>query len=156
MTVIKDTVVRLDVLITRRGLCSSRTEARQTIEAGLVSIEGTQVTKPSALVDVDADIGVAGSARRYVSRGGEKLEAALARFGVDVENKICLDAGASTGGFTDCLLQHGAKHVTAIDVGHGQLDARLAGDPRVDSREGVNARNLLPEDFPSPFEIVVA
>jgi 23S rRNA (cytidine1920-2'-O)/16S rRNA (cytidine1409-2'-O)-methyltransferase len=126
--------------------------------AGVVLIDEQRVEKPSETVDVNATIRVKGAdnpASRYVGRGGLKMEAALREFNLDVSELTCLDVGASTGGFTDCLLQHGVRRVVAIDVGHNQLDWRLRTDPRVEAREGVNARYLKPEDFNEKFDLIV-
>jgi 23S rRNA (cytidine1920-2'-O)/16S rRNA (cytidine1409-2'-O)-methyltransferase len=112
----------------------------------------SEVIAPDALIRVK---GAGDSASRYVGRGGLKLEAALREFDLDVRGLLCLDVGASTGGFTDCLLQHGARRVVAVDVGHNQLDWRLRQDARVESREGVNARYLRPEDFAEKFDLAV-
>jgi 23S rRNA (cytidine1920-2'-O)/16S rRNA (cytidine1409-2'-O)-methyltransferase len=116
--------------------------------AGLVLVDEQRVDKPGSRVAVDATLRVKGEHLRYVGRGGVKLEAALAAFAIDPEGQCWLDVGASTGGFTDCLLQHGASRVWALDVGHNQLDYRLRTDPRVVVREGINARTLEPADFP--------
>ena len=128
------------------------------IMAGVVLVDEQRVDKPSHQIDPNAAIRIKGNddpATRYVGRGGLKLEAALREFQIDVNEFHCLDVGASTGGFTDCLLQNGAREVVAIDVGHNQLDWRLRNDPRVEVREGVNARYLRPEDFSRKFELVV-
>ncbi len=144
---------RLDVLLAERGLAGSRTEAQRLIRAGEVRVAGQIADKPGAQVATGAEITV--KARpRFVSRGGEKLEAALARFGLDVAGVAAADVGASTGGFTDCLLQHGAHRVYAIDVGYGQLDWRLRNDPRVVVMERTNARYL--ESLPEPVGLVTA
>jgi 23S rRNA (cytidine1920-2'-O)/16S rRNA (cytidine1409-2'-O)-methyltransferase len=132
---------RLDLLLLGRGLAVSREQARARILAGDVAVAGQVVAKPGALITETADIAVR-AGPRFVSRGGEKLAHALDHFGVDVAGVIALDAGASTGGFTDCLLQRGAAHVFAVDVGYGQLDWRLRQDPRVTVLERVNLRNL--------------
>lgn len=126
----------------RRDLAPSRHEARALIEAGSVLVAGAPADKPARLVAPGEPIVVRGPSPPYVSRGGQKLEAALARFGVSVEGLRALDAGASTGGFTDCLLQHGAAQVYAVDVGHGQLDPSIRADPRVYVLERVNVRGL--------------
>ena len=139
---------RLDVELVRRGLASSRTEAQAAVEAGLVTVAGSPATKAASLVAADAAVDVAGTARRYVSRGGDKLRAALDRFGVDVAGADCLDVGASTGGFTDCLLQAGAARVAAVDVGYGQLAWQLRNDERVTVLERTNVRDLRPADLP--------
>ncbi len=126
--------------------------------AGVVLVNEQRVEKPSEKITLDAELRVKGTddpASRYVGRGGLKLEAALREFAVEVEGLTCLDVGASTGGFTDCLLQKGARRVVAIDVGHNQLDWRLRRDERVEVREGVNARYLRPEDFTETFDLVV-
>ena len=124
--------------------------------AGAVLVEEQRVEKPSDLISLDARVRIKGAndpAARYVGRGGVKLEAALREFAIDVNGLLCLDIGASTGGFTDCLLQHGARKVVAIDVGHNQLDWRLRNDARVESREGTNARYLKPEDLGLKFDL---
>jgi 23S rRNA (cytidine1920-2'-O)/16S rRNA (cytidine1409-2'-O)-methyltransferase len=149
---------RIDKLLVERGLAASRTRAQAMVMAGVVLVEEQRVAKPSEIFDDDAPIRIKGAddpASRFVGRGGLKLEAALKAFGIDVRDLVCLDVGASTGGFTDCLLQHGARHVVAIDVGHNQLDWRLRNDPRVESREGVNARYVKPEDFAEQFDLGV-
>lgn len=128
------------------------------IMAGVVLVDEQRVDKPSHQINPNSAIRIKGNddpATRYVGRGGLKLEAALREFQIDVNELHCLDVGASTGGFTDCLLQNGAREVVAIDVGHNQLDWRLRNDPRVEVREGVNARYLRPEDFSRKFELVV-
>ncbi len=126
--------------------------------AGVVLVNEQRAEKPSQQFDPNSPIRIKGSddpTARYVGRGGLKLEAALREFQIDVAGFTCLDVGASTGGFTDCLLQHGAKKVFAVDVGHNQIDWRLRNDPRVEVREGVNARYLEPKDFPQKFDLVV-
>lgn len=139
---------RLDVLLVDRGLAESREKAQALVMAGQVTVDERPAPKPGVLVPEDAAVAVA-LGPKYVSRGGEKLERALEAFGLDVRGLVAADIGASTGGFTDCLLQHGASKVYAIDVGRGQLDYRLRGDPRVVVMEGVNARELpsLPESI---------
>jgi 23S rRNA (cytidine1920-2'-O)/16S rRNA (cytidine1409-2'-O)-methyltransferase len=144
---------RLDLLLVSRGLAPTREKAQAMILAGNVEVEGRRVDKAGTPVDVDAQLRVAGPAHPYVSRGGVKLAAALDAFGVDPAGRICLDVGASTGGFTDCLLQRGARRVYAIDVGHGQLDAKLRSDPRVVVREKVNARFLTQQHVPEGVEL---
>ncbi len=144
---------RLDVLLVERGLAESRTQAQRLIRAGLVRVAGQAADKPGTQVMVSAEITL--QARpRFVSRGGEKLDAALVRFGLDVAGVVAADVGASTGGFTDCLLQHGACRVYAIDVGYGQLDWRLRNDPRVVVMERTNARYL--GSLPEPVGLVTA
>lgn len=140
---------RLDVLLVERGLAESREKAQRLILAGAVRVRGQAADKPGRLYDATVEIELA-AAPRFVSRGGEKLDAAFAAFDLDVGNLVCMDLGASTGGFTDCLLQRGARRVYAVDVGHGQLDWRLRNDPRVVVREGVNARHLTAADFDDP------
>lgn len=135
--------VRVDALLVQRGLAPSRTAAQRLIDAGRVSFEGEALHKPSLLLPENAMVTVAPAPdAEYVSRGGIKLAGALQHTGVDVHGRDCLDIGQSTGGFTDCLLQHGAAKVVGIDVGHGQLHPTLATDARVESHEHVNARHL--------------
>jgi 23S rRNA (cytidine1920-2'-O)/16S rRNA (cytidine1409-2'-O)-methyltransferase len=138
--------LRLDQRVHALGLTESREQARRLIMAGEVLVNGQIVDRPAANVEAEAEI-VLKSRPRFVSRGGEKLDAALEHFGIDVRGLVCADVGASTGGFTDCLLQRGAAKVYAIDVGHGLLDYRLRTDPRVVVMEDTNARHLerLPE-----------
>jgi 23S rRNA (cytidine1920-2'-O)/16S rRNA (cytidine1409-2'-O)-methyltransferase len=133
--------------LVRRGLVPSRARAQSLLMSGVVFVEGTRVDKAGTLVPKDAEIIIKGDSRRYVGRGGVKLEAALDRFKIDVNDRVALDIGASTGGFTDCLLQFGARKVYAIDVGHGQIDWGLRQDKRVVVMEKVNARYLKPEDI---------
>ena len=149
---------RIDKLLVERGLAESRTKAQAMVMAGVVLVNEQRVEKPSHLFDTNSIIRLKGDgdpASRYVGRGGLKLEAALREFQIDVSGFTCLDVGASTGGFTDCLLQHGARRVVALDVGHNQIDWRLRNDPRVEVREGVNARYLKPEDFQERFNLAV-
>jgi 23S rRNA (cytidine1920-2'-O)/16S rRNA (cytidine1409-2'-O)-methyltransferase len=149
---------RIDRLLVERGLAQSRTKAQAMVMAGVVLVGEQRVEKPSESFDPSVEIRIKGSgdpAARYVGRGGLKLEAALEHFRLDVNGLNCLDVGASTGGFTDCLLQHGARRVVALDVGHNQIDWRLRNDPRVEVREGVNARYLRAEDFTEKFELAV-
>ncbi len=144
---------RLDLLLVERGLAESRTLAQRLVMAGRVRVDGQVATKPSQAVSSDSEITVE-AGPRYVSRGGEKLAAALRGFGLQVQGWVCADVGASTGGFTDCLLQHGAVKVYAIDVGRGQLHWKLRQDPRVVVMEGVNARHL--ESLPELVDLVTA
>ena len=144
---------RVDKVLVERGLVESRTRAQALILAGQVLVRDQRVDKPGQLVDPDAEIRIKGETLRYAGRGGLKLEAALREFNIDPDAKNCLDVGASTGGFTDCLLQHGAARVWAIDVGHNQLVWRLRQDSRVVVLEGVNARNLDPGQFPVRFDL---
>lgn len=147
---------RLDLELVRRGLAGSPTEARDAVLAGRVTVAGRPALKPGTLVATAEPIHLAASAPRYVSRGGEKLRAALERFRIDPADLRCLDAGAATGGFTDALLEGGAAHVTAVDVGYGQLAWRLRQDPRVTVLERTNVRDLRPEDLAGPPDLVVA
>ena len=150
--------LRLDKLLVERGLAESRTKAQALVMAGVVLVNDQRASKPSDTVAADAQIRVKGGddpTSRYVGRGGLKLEKALRDFEIDVNGLDCLDVGASTGGFTDCLLQHGARHVIALDVGHNQIDWRLRTDSRVEVRERVNARYLQPDDFPTRFDLAV-
>lgn len=140
--------VRLDAELVRRGLVASRADARRAIESGTVTVSGIPATRPATLVAPGAPIALVGPPARFVSRGGAKLDGALDRLGVAVEGRRWLDAGASTGGFTDCLLDRGAEEVIAVDVGYGQLDWRLRNDERVVVMERVNVRYLRPEDLP--------
>ncbi|MGH2611200.1 MAG: TlyA family RNA methyltransferase, partial [Tepidiformaceae bacterium] len=144
--------VRADVLLVERGLAETRERARQLIMAGRARVGTTTLVKPATMLDSGAAIEV-DEPERYVSRGAHKLEAALRAFGMDPTALRCLDVGASTGGFTDCLLQHGATSVIAVDVGRAQLHARLRDDPRVTLMDGVNARNL--PELP-PIDLFVA
>ncbi len=145
---------RLDKVIKQRRLIRSRSRAQRMIEAGRVKVDGRIVDRPGHPIDPEAEIEILAFAT-YVGRGGEKLEAALERFRIEARGKVCLDVGASTGGFTDCLLQRKAAKVYAIDVGHDQLHPSLRRDPRVVVREGLNARYLEPEDLGEPIDLVV-
>jgi 23S rRNA (cytidine1920-2'-O)/16S rRNA (cytidine1409-2'-O)-methyltransferase len=147
---------RLDTELVRRGLASSPGEAEAAVLEGRVTVSGRPADKPSTLVAPAESVELVTAARRFVSRGGDKLEAALERFGVDVAGRDCLDAGSSTGGFTDCLLQRGAAHVVAVDVGYGQLAWSLRSDDRVSVLERTNVRDLGPEHLPVPPAVVVA
>jgi len=146
---------RLDALLFARGLAPSRERARALVLAREVTVDGVPATRAAALVSADAEVAVRAPAP-YVSRGGEKLAHALLRSGLDVRGARCLDVGASTGGFTDCLLQHGAAEVVAVDVGYGQLAQRLRDDPRVEVRERTNARTMPPLDPPAGVATVDA
>jgi 23S rRNA (cytidine1920-2'-O)/16S rRNA (cytidine1409-2'-O)-methyltransferase len=146
---------RLDQLLVERGLFASRERARRAVMAGTIEVGGRRVDKPGTPVSDTAEVRVIAEAEPFVSRGGRKLAAALDRFGIDPSGWRCLDVGASTGGFTDCLLQRGAARVTALDVGYGLIDDRLRRDPRVELRERVNARHLAADAFDSPFDLVV-
>jgi 23S rRNA (cytidine1920-2'-O)/16S rRNA (cytidine1409-2'-O)-methyltransferase len=146
---------RLDQALFRRGLCDSREMAKRLILAGEVRVEGLEGNlKPGQKVDEDAEI-VVKSRPKFVGRGGLKLEKALDEFAIPVEGKVVLDAGSSTGGFTDCCLQRGASKVYAYDVGKNQLAWKLRNDDRVVSREGINLRHLVPEDLPEQVDLVV-
>jgi 23S rRNA (cytidine1920-2'-O)/16S rRNA (cytidine1409-2'-O)-methyltransferase len=147
--------MRLDKLLLERGVTTSRERAQALILAGKVLVNGQKVEKAGAGVEGSADIRLLGADLKYVSRGGLKLEAALEHWQIDVIGKICLDVGTSTGGFTDCLLQHGAAHVIAVDTGHGQIDFRLRQDTRVRLLEKTNARYLTPQQVGEAVELVV-
>ena len=147
---------RVDRLLVERGLAPTRTRAQALVMAGRVLAGERRVEKASETFPPDAPLRVRGGddpAARYVGRGGLKLEKALEEFRLDPSGFVCLDVGASTGGFTDCLLQHGARRVVAVDVGHNQIDWRLRTDPRVEVREGVNARHLRAEEFDECFDL---
>lgn len=146
---------RLDLLLVERGLFATREQSRRAIMAGQIEVDGHRLDKPGTAVGPDAAVKLIGTREPFVSRGGRKLDAALEAFGIEVEGKVALDVGASTGGFTDCLLQRGAARVYAVDVGYGQLDQRLREDPRVMVRERVNARRLDREIVPEPVALVV-
>jgi 23S rRNA (cytidine1920-2'-O)/16S rRNA (cytidine1409-2'-O)-methyltransferase len=151
------TRIRLDSLLVARGLAASRDRAQALILAGQVRVDGTVVSKAGTPVAENSDISVAQADHPYVGRGGVKLAHALDVFGIDVTGALALDVGASTGGFSDVLLQRGARRVVALDVGHGQLDWKLRSDPRVHVLERVNARHLTPADLPEDarqFDIV--
>jgi 23S rRNA (cytidine1920-2'-O)/16S rRNA (cytidine1409-2'-O)-methyltransferase len=145
---------RLDVVLVEQGLFASREQAKRAIMAGEVRCGDQVLNKSSVLVPHDAHLTIA-TPPKYVGRGGLKLEGALEHFGIDPAGAIALDIGASTGGFTDCLLQRGAAKVYAIDVGHGQLAWKIRSDPRVDAREHLNARHLTRADIPQPIDICV-
>jgi 23S rRNA (cytidine1920-2'-O)/16S rRNA (cytidine1409-2'-O)-methyltransferase len=147
---------RLDTELVRRGLAGSRTEAQDAVRAGLVNVGGRLAAKPSTLVDPAEPLAVSRPARRFVSRGGDKLAAALERFDLDPAGLDCLDAGASTGGFTDCLLGRGAARVIAVDVGYGQLAWKLRQDTRVTVLERTNARDIDPSSMPFRPALVTA
>ena len=138
---------RLDVLLVNKGFSESREKAKRTIMAGIVYVNGEKEDKAGTTFDPEVEIEVRGNVLPYVSRGGLKLEKAIKEFGVSCEGKVCLDIGASTGGFTDCMLQNGAVKVFAIDVGHGQLDWKLRNDERVVCMEKTNIRYVKPEDL---------
>ena len=143
---------RLDVLLTEQGLQESRQKAQATIMSGLVFVNGQRVDKPGTAIPNDAKIEIRGNTLKYVSRGGLKLEKAMAEFPIELNGCICGDIGASTGGFTDCMLQNGASKVYSVDVGYGQLAWKLREDPRVVCMERTNARYLTPEQIPDPLD----
>ncbi len=143
---------RLDVLLTERGLLDSRQKAQATIMSGIVFVNGQRVDKVGTAVSNDALIEIRGATLPYVSRGGLKLEKAMQTFPLTLTGKICADIGASTGGFTDCMLQNGAKKVYAVDVGYGQLDWKLRNDARVVCMERTNARYLTHEEIPEELD----
>ena len=146
---------RLDVLLTEKGYAENRTKAQAIIMSGLVYVEGQKADKPGVSYDETVVLEVRTGGCPYVSRGGLKLEKALRDFGVDPTGYVCSDSGASTGGFTDCLLQQGAKKVFAIDVGYGQLDWKIRSDPRVVVMERTNVRYVTPEDLGEPLDLSV-
>lgn len=146
---------RVDKLVVERGIVPSREKAKRLILAGELLVDDAPVDKPGTLVADDAELRLRNPPKPYVGRGGEKLEGALDALGLDVSGVHVLDVGASTGGFTDCLLQRGASEVTALDVGRAQLDWKLYSDARVHVIEEVNARYLEPGDFSEPFELIV-
>ncbi|HIY64213.1 MAG TPA: TlyA family RNA methyltransferase [Candidatus Mediterraneibacter stercoripullorum] len=143
---------RLDVLLVKRNLAESREKAKAVIMAGCVFVDGQREDKAGTTFSPDVNIEIKGHTLPYVSRGGLKLEKALANFDVDVKGKVCTDVGSSTGGFTDCMLQNGAVKVYAIDVGRGQLDWKLRQDPRVICMEKTNIRYVTPEDIGEPVD----
>lgn len=145
-------MTRLDQLLVARGDFASREKARRTIMSGRVRVDGRVVDKPGCAVGADSRVEVAAPAEPFVSRGGRKLAHALDHFALEVAGAVCIDVGASTGGFTDCLLQRGAARVFAVDVGYGQLDYTLRRDQRVVVMERVNARHLAPDDLPQPCD----
>ena len=145
---------RLDVLLVNRGLAASREKAKAVIMAGIVYVDGQKEDKAGATFVDTVNIEVRGNTLKYVSRGGLKLEKAMSHFGLSLEGKVCMDVGASTGGFTDCMLQNGAVKVYSIDVGHGQLDWKLRNDPRVVWMERTNIRYVTPEDIGEPASFV--
>lgn len=138
---------RLDILLVEKGICESREKAKTNIMAGLIFVDGQRVDKAGEKVKVDADIVFKGEKLKYVSRGGLKLEKAMKTFGIDLTNKVCMDIGASTGGFTDCMLQNNASKVFAVDVGYGQFAWKLRTDERVVCMEKTNIRYVTPEDI---------
>jgi 23S rRNA (cytidine1920-2'-O)/16S rRNA (cytidine1409-2'-O)-methyltransferase len=147
--------VRLDKLVLERGLTTSRERAQAVILAGKVLVNGQKVEKAGTPVDAEARVELLGNDLKYVSRGGVKLEKALEHWNIVASRKACLDIGASTGGFTDCLLQHGASRVIAVDTGYGQIDFRLRQDTRVRLLEKINARYLTPDQVPESIDLIV-
>lgn len=144
---------RLDILLLNNGYAQSREKAKAIIMSGIVYVDGQKEDKAGSMFDETARIEVRGHTLRYVSRGGLKLEKAIAEFNVDPSGKVCMDVGASTGGFTDCMLQNGAIRVYAVDVGHGQLDWKLRNDERVVCMEKTNIRYVTPSDIPDAIEL---
>jgi 23S rRNA (cytidine1920-2'-O)/16S rRNA (cytidine1409-2'-O)-methyltransferase len=145
---------RIDLLMVHRGLAPSRHRAQALLMSGVVLVDGRPMEKSGALVDAGADIRLKSSDHPYVSRGGLKLKAAIDAYEIDVTGLVCLDVGASTGGFTDCLLQHGAAHVHAVDVGYGQLAWSLRQDPRVTVIERTNIRNMPDDALPAAVDLI--
>lgn len=146
--------IRLDKLLVERGITPSRERAQSLILAGKILVNEQKIEKAGASVESDSVLRLLGEDIRYVSRGGLKLEKALAHWQIDLAGKVCLDVGASTGGFTDCMLQHGASRVIAVDTGYGQIDLRLRQDPRVRLLEKTNARYLTREQIGEPVDFV--
>jgi len=146
---------RIDIVLHERGFVESRTAARSVLMAGSVYVDGQKIDKPGKLIDSESEIEVRDRLPKYVSRGGLKLEKGLKEFDIEVKDKICLAIGSSTGGFTDCLLKHGASRVHAVDVGYGQLDWILRNDPRVILKERLNAKYLSADDIGESVDIVV-
>ena len=147
--------MRLDLMLVARGFYDTRAKARDAVLRGAVAVDGTVMSKPAASVREGARVALNDPAHRYVSRAALKLAHAISAFAIPISNRVALDIGAATGGFTQVLLENGARRVYAIDVGHGQLADNVASDPRVVVREGVNARDLSPTEFTDPIEVVV-
>lgn len=148
--------MRLDLYLSSKGLVKSRTRASEMISGGFVTVNGKSITKPAYDVDENDSVTITGEEHGFVGRGGMKLDGALDVFGISVDGFVCADIGASTGGFTDCLLQRGASRVYAVDSGHGQLDEKLRNDPRVINLEGINARYMDGETLPEKCDIAAA
>jgi 23S rRNA (cytidine1920-2'-O)/16S rRNA (cytidine1409-2'-O)-methyltransferase len=146
--------IRLDKLLLERGIVASRERAQALVLAGKVLVNGQKVEKNGTAVEVDAEIRLLGQDAKYVSRGGQKLEHALHHWHIDVEGKVCMDVGASTGGFSDCLLQHGARRVIAVDTGRGQIALRLRNDARLRLLEGTNARYLTRQQVGETVDLI--
>ena len=145
---------RLDVLLVKRNLAESREKAKAVIMSGIVYVDGQKEDKAGSMFDETANVEVRGTTLKYVSRGGLKLEKAMSHFAVTLEGKVCMDVGASTGGFTDCMLQNGAVKVYSVDVGHGQLAWKLRNDERVVCMEKTNIRYVTPEEIPDRIQFV--
>ncbi|WP_337810961.1 TlyA family RNA methyltransferase [Enterocloster sp.] len=145
---------RLDVLLVKKNLAESREKAKAVIMAGIVYVDDQKEDKAGSMFEETAKIEVRGSTLKYVSRGGLKLEKAMTHFGVTLDQKICMDVGASTGGFTDCMLQNGAVKVYSVDVGHGHIAWKLRNDPRVVCMEKTNIRYVTPEEIPDKIQFV--
>ena len=145
---------RLDLLLVQKGFFTSREKAKASIMAGIVFVDGQRSDKAGTKIDEDAEIVVKGNDCPYVSRGGLKLEKSMAEFSLDLQDKVCMDIGASTGGFTDCMLQNGASKVYSIDVGYGQLDWKLRNDPRVVNMEKCNVRYLDTDLIEEPIDFI--
>ena len=148
--------IRLDLLMTEKGMTPNRTKAQALIMSGVIKVNGVETTKSGTLISPDSAIEIIKPAHPYVSRGGLKLEEALKEMDIDVTGFICIDAGASTGGFTDCLLQKGAVKVYAVDVGYGQIHQKLRNDPRVKVAEKCNVRYLTPAQVPEKVNLITA
>lgn len=146
--------MRLDIYLSENKIVKSRELAKKMISEGGVSVNGTVVTKPSRDISDCDSVELVKELPLYVGRGGLKLEKALTCFKIDLSGLVCMDIGASTGGFTDCMLQRGAKYVYAVDVGHGQLDEKLSSDKRVKNMEGVNIKDVSPSDFPKRIDFI--
>ena len=145
---------RLDILVCEKGLAESREKAKAVIMAGQIYVDNQKADKCGDTYDENASIELRGQTLKYVSRGGLKLEKAMEQFGVGLSGKVCMDVGASTGGFTDCMLQNGAKKVYSVDVGHGQLAWKLRNDERVVCMEKTNIRYVTPEEIPERIQFV--
>ena len=143
---------RLDLLLVKRGLAPSREKAKTMIMEGNVFVENEREDKAGSMFDTEAKIEIKGNTLKYVSRGGLKLEKAMTHFDIELNDKVCMDIGASTGGFTDCMLQNGAKKVYSVDVGYGQFAWKLRQDPRVVCMEKTNIRYVQPEDLGEPID----
>ena len=147
---------RLDVLLVKKGFASSREKAKAIIMSGIVFVDGQREDKAGSTFDEKQEIIVKGKTLKYVSRGGLKLEKAMKNFDIVLKDKVCMDVGASTGGFTDCMLQNGAVKVYSVDVGHGQLDPKIAYDDRIIEMSGVNIRDVYVDDLPYRPEMIVS